>query len=44
VNSYVLAVGSDLKLNTKWSIQGQIEQVFDGERGLQGNLALQYAW
>jgi outer membrane autotransporter protein len=44
VNSYVLAVGSDLKLSTKWSIQGQIEQVFDGERGLQGNLALRYAW
>lgn len=43
-NSYILAVGSDLKLSTKWSIQGQIEQIFDGERGLQGNLALLYAW
>lgn len=43
-NSSMLAVGSDLQLGTKWSIQGQIEQVFDGKIGLQGNIALRYAW
>lgn len=43
-NSYVLAVGTDLELNQRWFLQGQIEEVFDGERGVQGNLALKYTW
>ena len=43
-NSFVLAGGTDLKINQKWSLQGQVAEVFDGERGLQGNLALKYAW
>ena len=43
-NSYVLAVGADLKINQRWSLQAQVAEVFDGERGLQGNLALKYAW
>lgn len=44
LNSLVLAVGTDLKINQKWSLQGQVAEVFDGGRGLQGNLALKYAW
>lgn len=43
-NSYELAVGTDLELNQRWFLQGQIEEVFDGERGLQGSLALKYTW
>ena len=43
-NSYVLAVGTEVKLNQRWSLQGQIEEVFNGARGLQGNLALRYSW
>ena len=43
-NSYVLAVGTDLELNPRWFLQAQIEEVFDGERGVQGNLALKYTW
>ena len=43
-NSCVLAVGTDLELNPRWSLRGQIEEVFDGERGVQGNLALKYTW
>jgi outer membrane autotransporter protein len=43
-NRYVVAVGTDLELNQRWSLQGQIEEVFDGERGVQGNLALKYTW
>lgn len=44
LNSYVLAIGTDLELNQRWTLQGQIEEVFDGERGLQGSLALKYTW
>jgi len=43
-NSYVLAVGTDLKLSQRLSLQGQVAQVFDGERGLQGNLSFKYNW
>lgn len=43
-SSYVLAVGTDLELSRRWSLRGQIEEVFDGERGVQGNLALRYIW
>jgi outer membrane autotransporter protein len=43
-NSFMLAVGTDLKINQRWSLHGQLAEVFDGERGLQGNLALKYAW
>jgi len=43
-NSYLLAVGTDLELNQRWFLQGQIAEVFDGERGLQGSLALKYTW
>lgn len=43
-NSYVLAIGTDVKLNQRWSLQGQIEEFFDGERGLQGNLAVRFSW
>lgn len=44
LNSSVLAVGTDVKINQRWSLQGQVAEVFDGERGVQGNLALKYAW
>jgi outer membrane autotransporter protein len=43
-NSYVLGVGTDLELNQRWTLQGRIEEVFDGERGQQGSLSLKYAW
>lgn len=43
-NSYGLAVGTNLEFNHSWSLTGLIEEVFDGERGLQGNLALNYSW
>ena len=43
-NIHILAVGTDLRINQRWSFQGQIAEFFDGERGLQGNLALKYAW
>ncbi len=43
-NSSVLAVGTDVSINQRWSLQGQIAEFFDGERGVQGNLALKYAW
>ena len=43
-NSYVLAVGTDLKVSQRLSLQGQVAQVFDGERGLQGNLSFKYNW
>lgn len=43
-NRYVLAVGTDWKINQSLSLQGQVAQMFDGERGLQGNLSLQYSF
>ncbi len=43
-NSSVLAVGTEVKLHQSLSLQGQIAQVFDGERGWQGNLSLNYTW
>lgn len=43
-NSYILAIGTDFKLNQRLSLQGQVAEVFDGENGVQGNLALKYAW
>ncbi|MDK9707263.1 MAG: autotransporter domain-containing protein [Desulforhopalus sp.] len=43
-NSPALAAGTDLKLSAQWSLQAQIEQIFAGEEGLQGNLALRYTW
>jgi outer membrane autotransporter protein len=43
-NSSLLAVGADLTINQRWSLQGQVAEVFDGERGVQGNLALRCAW
>ena len=43
-NSCVLAIGADLQLSRKFSLQGEIAQVFGGEKGLQGNLALKYSW
>ncbi|MBU1231631.1 MAG: autotransporter outer membrane beta-barrel domain-containing protein [Proteobacteria bacterium] len=43
-NSYVLTVGADYKLSKSLNLQGQVEEVFDGEKGFQGNLALKYTW
>jgi outer membrane autotransporter protein len=43
-NSYVLAIGTDFKLNQRLSLQGQVAEVFDGENGVQGNLSLKYNW
>ncbi len=43
-NRFVLAIGADLQLSRKFSLQGEIAQVFGGEKGLQGNLALKYSW
>ncbi|MHC1760949.1 MAG: autotransporter outer membrane beta-barrel domain-containing protein [Negativicutes bacterium] len=43
-NSCVLAIGADLQLSRKFSLQGEIAKVFGGEKGLQGNLALKYSW
>jgi outer membrane autotransporter protein len=43
-SSCVLAIGADLQLSRKYSLQGEVAQVFGGEKGLQGNLALKYTW
>lgn len=43
-SSCVLAIGADLLLSRKFSLQGEVAQVFGGEKGLQGNLALKYKW
>ncbi|OGR18983.1 MAG: hypothetical protein A2X81_17165 [Desulfobacterales bacterium GWB2_56_26] len=43
-NVYGLTLGSEWKLDHRWSLQCQIEEVFDGAKGLQGNLAINYIW
>ena len=43
-NSYQLGLGADLQLNRQWSLQGEVAQLFGGETGFQGNLALKLAW
>ncbi len=43
-NRYLLAVGSDVQLGRRWSLQGQIEKVFGDEEGIMGNLALKFVW
>jgi len=40
----VLAVGANLQLSRKFSLQGEVAKMFGGETGLQGNLALKYTW
>ena len=39
-----LGLGADLQLSRQWSLQGEIAQLFGGETGFQGNLALKLAW
>lgn len=43
-NSYLLSFGSDVQLSRSWSLQGQIEKVFNDEVGFRGNLALKFIW
>ena len=43
-NSCQLGLGADLQLNRQWSLQGEVAQLFGGETGFQGNLALKLAW
>ncbi len=43
-NSYALSVGANMQLNGNCRLQGEVAQVMGSERGLQGNLAVQYAW
>ena len=43
-DSFLLAVGADLRIHQRWSLQGQVAEVFYGERGVQGTLGLKYAW
>lgn len=43
-NIYGLALGADWQFGDRWSLQGQIEELFDGERGFQGNVAMNYSW
>jgi len=43
-NLYGLSLGAEWKLDHRWSMQCQIEEVFDGERGFQGNLAINSIW
>ena len=43
-SSWQLGLGADLQLNHRWSLQGEVAQLFGGETGFQGNLALKLAW
>ena len=43
-SNYQLGLGADLQLSRKWSLQGEVAQLFGGETGFQGNLALKLAW
>ena len=43
-NSCQLGLGADLQLNRQWSLQGEVAQLFGGEIGFQGHLALKLAW
>ncbi len=42
--NYLLTVGVAVQLNQDWSLRGQVETVFGDEQGVQGSLALHYAW
>jgi outer membrane autotransporter protein len=39
-----LSLGADLQFDRKWSLQGEVAQLFGGETGFQGNLALKCSW
>ncbi|OQX19281.1 MAG: hypothetical protein BWK76_05135 [Desulfobulbaceae bacterium A2] len=41
---YLLALGADVPLSRRLSLQGQIAQAMGGESGTQGNLSLKYIW
>ena len=43
-SSWQLGLGADLQLSRQWSLQGEVAQLFGGETGFQGNLALKLAW
>jgi outer membrane autotransporter protein len=43
-SSWQLGLGADLQLSRKWSLQGEVAQLFGGETGFQGNLALKLSW
>ena len=44
LSSWQLGLGADLQLDAKWSLQGEVTQIFGGETGVQGNLALKLTW
>jgi len=43
-SNWQLGLGADLQLGRKWRLQGEVAQLFGGETGVQGNLALKLAW
>jgi outer membrane autotransporter protein len=43
-SSWQLGLGADLQLGRQWRLQGEVAQIFGGETGVQGNLALKLAW
>jgi outer membrane autotransporter protein len=43
-SSWQLGLGADMKLSREWSLQGEVAQLFGGETGFQGNLALKLDW
>ncbi len=43
-SSWQLGLGADLQLGRQWRLQGEVAQIFGGETGLQGNLALKLTW
>ena len=43
-SSWQLGLGVVMKLSRQWSLQGEVVQLFGGETGFQGNLALKLNW
>lgn len=41
---YLMTVGATVQLGPKWSLRGQAEMFAGGEQGVQGSLAVHYAW
>ena len=43
-SSWQLGLGADLQLSRQWNLQAELTQLFGGETGFQGNLALKLNW
>jgi outer membrane autotransporter protein len=43
-SSWQLGLGADMQLSRQWILQGEVTQLFGGETGFQGNLAVKLVW